>query len=101
MTQLTKTMFADNLNTRFKLIYEPDQVLEVELIELREGRASPRQEVFSITFRGPGDVLLSQGMYSFQHDTMGQFGLFIVPVGQDEQGIYYEAVFNRLLNPGG
>jgi hypothetical protein len=94
-------MFADNLSTRFKLIYEPDQALEVELIELREGRASPRQEVFSITFRGPGEELLPQGLYPFEHDAIGPFDLFIVPIGQDEQGIYYEAVFNRLLNPGG
>jgi hypothetical protein len=27
---------------------------------------------------------------------MGQFELFIVPVKQDAQGFYYEAVFNRI-----
>ena len=101
MTELTKTMFADNVNTRFKLIYAPDQTLDVKLIEFQEGRGSPRQEVFSITFLGPGDVMLPQATYPFEHEALGQFDLFIVPIGQDEQGIYYEAVFNRLLKPGG
>jgi hypothetical protein len=27
---------------------------------------------------------------------MGQFELFLVPIKEDEQGFYYEAVFNRL-----
>lgn len=97
----TKTLFTENLNTRFSLTIEPGQTMEVDLIELNEGRPSPRYEAFSITFRGPGEVLLPQRLYSFEHDALGQFDLFIVPVGQDEQGIYYEAVFNRLLTPGG
>jgi hypothetical protein len=101
LTQLTKTSFADNLNTKFTLTDESAHTLEVELIELREGRTTPRQDMFSITFRGPGDCLLPQGTYVFEHGTLGQFDLFIVPIGQDEQGLYYEAVFNRLLNPGG
>jgi hypothetical protein len=94
-------MFAENLNSRFTLTIEPGQTMEVELIELHEGRPSPRYEAFSITFRGPRDMLLPQRIYSFEHSALGQFDLFIVPVGQDEQGSYYEAVFNRLHTPGG
>jgi hypothetical protein len=101
LTQIPKTLFADNLNTSFRLKCAPDQAVDVELIELREGRANPNQEAFSLTFRGPGDCLVPQGLYAFEHGTAGSFDLFIVPIGQDEQGIYYEAVFNRLLKPGG
>jgi hypothetical protein len=28
---------------------------------------------------------------------MGDFSLFLVPIGQDERGTDYEAVFNRLV----
>jgi hypothetical protein len=31
-----------------------------------------------------------------QHVQLGTFDLFLVPVGQDQQGVYYEAIFNRL-----
>jgi hypothetical protein len=34
-----------------------------------------------------------------EHDEMGQFDLFLVPIRQDDQGFYYEAVFNRILQP--
>jgi hypothetical protein len=42
------------------------------------------------------DIFLGQGVRNFEHDAMGKFELFIVPVEQDAQGVYYEAVFNRL-----
>jgi hypothetical protein len=35
-------------------------------------------------------------MYRMQHDQLGKLELFLVPVGQDQRCIYYEAVFNRL-----
>jgi hypothetical protein len=30
------------------------------------------------------------------HDTIGAFDLFIVPISQDRDGLYYEACFNRV-----
>ena len=41
-------------------------------------------------------MFLDQGVRDFSHDQMGQFELFIVPIRQDAQGFYYEAVFNRI-----
>jgi len=29
---------------------------------------------------------------------MGEFELFLVPVGRDDGGTFYEAVFNRLID---
>jgi hypothetical protein len=40
--------------------------------------------------------MLPQGTYSFRHDTLGEFLLFIVPVvGSNDERIVYEACFNR------
>jgi hypothetical protein len=36
-------------------------------------------------------------MFRLEHDKIGAIDLFLVPVRKDEQGLYYEAVFNRLL----
>jgi hypothetical protein len=95
--QLTKTVFSENLNTKFRIYPEASEALETELIELHEVDISPRQEQFSVTFRGPLNIVLSQGLYRMEHDQMGTFDLFIVPLRQDQDGVYYEAVFNRLI----
>ena len=67
----------------------------------RQPRVAARQERFSLVFRGPHDRLQQQGLYPMQHDQLGAFELFLVPVGEDTAGIYYEAVFNRLRRHDG
>ena len=98
--KLTKEMFSENLNTKF-LIYpdtEASEALETELVEFKEITTAPRQEQFSIQFRGPLNLFLNQGMYRMKHDKIGTFDLFLVPIRQEEDGFYYEAAFNRLLD---
>ncbi len=48
---------------------------------------------FSLLFYG-GVKRLKQGTYSFQHESTGQFNLFIVPTGGKQ--LFYTAIFNRL-----
>lgn len=100
MTELTKPLFLEQLNTSFQVEYAPDQVLELTLIEVREGRSSPQQELFALTFRGPSTPLLAQYLFPFRHPAIGNFEMFLVPIGQDERGILYESVFNRLISKG-
>lgn len=97
LEKVTKETFAEHLNTRFRTTSQGVPSLEVELIEVKAGRSTTRQEQFSLLFRGPQDVPLPQGMFQLEHDKMGAFDLFMVPVRKDEDGFYYEAVFNRLL----
>lgn len=99
LDQLTKADFAQNLNSIFTCALGPDHKLDLELVELREGHSSPRQEQFALTFCGPLALPLPQRMYDLQHPRLGEFALFLVPIGKDAQGYYYEAVFNRLLPP--
>lgn len=73
--------------------------VDLELVEARDLGSSPRQEQFSLVFRGPLDVFLPQRMYQMQHDRLGAFGVFLVPIGQAPDGYSYQAVFNR-LRPG-
>jgi hypothetical protein len=37
---------------------------------------------------------LTQHIYRLQHDELGDINIFIVPVGRDERGTRYEAVFS-------
>lgn len=51
-----------------------------------------RRLPFSLTFRGaPG---LAQRTYQVDHQELGTFDLFIVPLQPDATGPRYEAVFN-------
>ena len=95
-TSLTHEVFAAHLNTRFAIPIDETSRVELTLIEVSELKLSPRQEQFAIVFRGPLDIFLGQGMRPFEHDQMGQFELFIVPIKKDDEGFHYEACFNRM-----
>jgi hypothetical protein len=51
-------------------------------------------ERFSAFFVGPEQPLLPQLTYTVNHEQMGEFELFLVPVARIDGGFRYEAVFN-------
>ncbi|HKP81204.1 MAG TPA: hypothetical protein VJT69_04260 [Pyrinomonadaceae bacterium] len=93
---LTHEEFSKNANTKFQVEADKNTHVELDLVTISDLKLYPQQEEFTITFRGPLDSFLGQGARNFAHEQMGEFELFIVPVRQDAQGFYYEAVFNRL-----
>jgi hypothetical protein len=109
LNHLQAVTFRRQLKSIFRIHPPCMPVVDVELVEVTEresadGRqpwAVARQERFSILFRGRCEQLLEQGTYQLQHDHLGALELFLVPVGQDQAGVYYEAVFNRLRRQDG
>jgi hypothetical protein len=93
---LTHEAFNQQAGTKFQVQVDDNNNVEVELVDVSELKVYPRQEEFTIQFLGPAGTFLGQGVRSFLHDQMGQFEIFIVPVRQDEQGFYYDAIFNRI-----
>jgi hypothetical protein len=51
------------------------------------------REAYSLLFRGPHHELPQQGLMTLKHQAIGTVEVFMVPVGADEQGMCYEAVF--------
>jgi hypothetical protein len=100
---LTGDAFASQVNSRFHLIAGPESAMEVELIEFKAGTKSSHHEAFSIVFRAPIDAPLEQRIYQLEHESMGAFELFLVPISKSPEGVRYEAVFNRAIDhiPGG
>ena len=94
--QLGRDDFAAHLNSIFRVQVAPGEMQAIELIDLRDGKTSARQEQFALTFRGPLDRFLGQGTFPVVHPVLGMFDLFLAPVGQEADGFLYEAVFNRL-----
>lgn len=95
---LTREMFKENLNTRFWLLEEGIEPYAMDLVELVDGHSTARQEQFSLRFRGDRAKIFPQRIYAMKHDVIGEFELFLVPIGRDESGTFYEAVFNRFIN---
>jgi hypothetical protein len=72
------------------------KLFEAAAIELRARRKSqlPKRTPFSVYFLGPREPILPQGMYTLHSDAATMESLFIVPIGRDEEGTEYEAVFS-------
>ena len=99
--------FAAQLKTTFRVCTGGGEFIEVKLERARpaaEERLRPGQrpagdagnEKFSLVFAGRRRELIGQDTYTFEHDALGRFDLFIVPIHtRDPRAIDYEAVFNR------
>jgi hypothetical protein len=88
--------FAKNLNTKFQVVTDDADQVELELDEVSELKQHKTHDQFAVVFRGPLNRFLGQGMHTLEHDKLGQLDLFIVPIRQDSEGYYYEAIFNRV-----
>ena len=74
-----------------------EEVTEHQVRPIRRTRGNqapnPSRVPFSLFFVGSPDLILPQGSYDFRMDDLTIPSLFIVPVGRDETGTEYEAVF--------
>jgi hypothetical protein len=91
--------FSSRGGEQFRMLCDDDgSIVDLELVSVTPGPARPadargRREPFSLVFRGPLEPVLPQRTYRFEHGELGSFELFIVPIGPDEAGMQYQAVF--------
>lgn len=97
MSLFTYETFSPHLNSNFGLDIG-EVTVDLTLTEATKqavyGRADMAREPFSLIFRGPGAAVLPQRTYAFRHPALGDFDMFIVPVGRDAEGVTYQAVFS-------
>jgi hypothetical protein len=94
LEDMTAATFAPHLGDHFRLRADDSTTLDAELTNVDEGEpAGSGRAPFSLVFRGPLEPLLPQQIYRFEHDALGSFEVFIVPIGADEAGVRYEVVF--------
>ncbi len=96
MSTLARDLFASHVGSTFH-VQAGAATVDLTLAFVSELRSSARTEAFSIEFRGPVTDTLPQGEYRFEHPEIGDFTLFVVPVGRVDHELEYEAVFNRVL----
>lgn len=93
---LTREGLLEQLNSKFLMRRADGEPLELVLASVTELPSAPGQEQFSVIFQAPLNAPPMQGIYELEHAQFGTFGIFLVPVGRDQQGLQYEAFFNRL-----
>jgi hypothetical protein len=95
----SKETFARHLNTIFRIQLGNSRETHLKLVNIgdlakRKGVVKGREH-FSLLFVGPAHSSdLSQETYSIEHDSLGRFSLFLVPVGRPEDR-HHEAVIHR------
>jgi hypothetical protein len=94
--------FKKHAGTQFRVRVEAPRPLDLELHEVKSYESREHEhgmmERYSLFFYGPGDMMLNQGTYTFEHPSMGEQVLFIVPISRDDRGFRYEVVFNYFLD---
>ena len=71
-----------------------ESVTEIPVSGWRPEEAAEHRKPFSLVFLGPPQFVLPQAIYRFEHDAIGAFEIFIVPIGRTPQGVSYEVVFS-------
>jgi len=52
------------------------------------------KQAFSLVFQSRGNAILEQRIYTLDNAELGELQIFLVPIGKDEAGVRYEAVFS-------
>jgi hypothetical protein len=101
---LNSEAFSRCLNTKFRVHKRNADAAILKLVEVkhwqsgssRSRNATTGRECFSVMLLGSRNTQLRQDTYAVEHESLGKFQLFIVPMNESKQGLHYEAVFNRL-----
>ena len=93
----TLDQFTPEVDSKFLMHYGDGRSAELQLVSATDIGSSPRQIQFSLIFQGPTDAPRFQSIFKLEHETLGTLDLFLVPIGINETGLQYEAVFNRII----
>ncbi|HEY1296037.1 MAG TPA: hypothetical protein VGJ60_23410 [Chloroflexota bacterium] len=95
LESFTVDTFSPLIGTSFVMHVDGANSLPLELVHAtsqdRPGSTAGRP--FSVVFRGPRTPVAMQRIYPLEHATLGVVEIFLVPVGPDEHGMCYEAIF--------
>jgi hypothetical protein len=95
-SELTASTFEPHAGSEFAVCLGDTELPPIRLVAVARGvprAGAPRSEPFSLEFVGPAPAL-EQRTYQLQHPALGSLEIFVVPVGLDDEGVRYEAIFN-------
>ncbi len=89
--------FLTTAETWFSVAAGDGTHVDLFLLKISEVAANEFTASFSLIFRAPADFDPAQGVYSLTHKKLGVFDLFLVPMRRDADGVYFESIFNNLV----
>ena len=98
---LARSQFTAALGEVFKVQEHPLKVVDMTLVEVSPlpGEVGIHSEwSFSLLFAASTEIQLQQETYQVNHPKLGDFPLFLVPMGMDKRSPKYEAVFNQVTS---
>lgn len=92
--QCINSAFKVQINTGVDIALNLRTVTTIDEVPSETDQQNPR--AFSLVFEGALENFLPQAMYQFSQPDLGEFELFIVPIGPTQDGSHmrYEAIFN-------
>jgi hypothetical protein len=96
LDKFNRAHFAQFMDQDFEIVVKDAAPLNVRLMHVRSlgaARAGSR-EPFALEFRADASVRLPQHIYAVSHGQLGTMEIFLVQIGADSTGAYFEAVFN-------
>ena len=97
LENLSRDDFAKHLGPGFQIWISPTEKVELELVEVTEGRERPPQETYSLVFLAPAATPPIAQIYRLEHDQLGEFEIFLSPFEADDNRVKFEASFSRLI----
>jgi hypothetical protein len=98
----TAPLFLQHLNTSFSVRSADGASALLVLAKVIEGPDTKNVEQFSLIFHAPAGAAVRDGTHAVQHPALGDFNLFIVPVGASNlRRTVYQACFGRHLSARG
>ena len=85
LEDLNAKFFREQLNTPIQSPAGPAGTITLELVDVIENDLSPKMELFSLHFRGPFRPRLSQQTHRLEHETLGDFEIFLTPISADQR----------------
>lgn len=97
LQQLTAADFQPQIGKNFLIHFSTDVVTQAQLEKVVDLPAHPnlQRRPFSILLQTTQNLqYYPQAIYTIEHSAWGSLQIFLVPVGRNEKGVQYEAVFS-------
>ena len=97
LKEFTLESFQPRVGELFRVIVDERWEMRTKLSEVsvwgHEEAATRPRHPFSLIFHAAPDAVVPQAIYRVENANMDPFECFLVPIGPDDQGMRYEAVF--------
>ncbi len=93
----TAETFRPHVGALFRVLVGEDRYMPAYLVDVQglrnDGDDRRKRDPFTLVFRGPAGGHLPQQIYPVEAEGLERMEIFLTPVGPDEHGMLYEAVF--------